>query len=404
MKIKIICLILSAVTALSCFSVMAFAYEKNGLQKLDGYWYYYKNDAVDYSFKGLAKNDYGWWYVQDGKIDYNYVGLAKNEYGWFYVKNGRIDYGFSGLAKNQYGWFYVKNGKIDYTFTGMAKNDYGWWYVNKGKLNKEYEGLAKNEYGWWYLDGSIDYKFEGLAKNDYGWWYIRNGRIDFSYNGKAKNDYGWWNVKNGKLTNSVAKWNYSYALDTPNLAESDSWNLLLVNRDYMLPDGFANNISLSYVCGSGERLDSRAAPFYEKMYNAAAKEGIYLTPCSGYRTYDRQKTNFENRIARYQSQGYSKKNAALETSKVILPPGTSEHNAGLAMDIVCVEDWFETTAAFRWLCNNAQDYGFILRYPKDKQDITEIIYEPWHWRYVGVDTAKAMKKSGQCLEEYLNID
>ena len=71
------------------------------------------------------------------------------------------------------------------------------------------------------------------------------------------------------------------------------------------------------------------------------------------------------------------------------------------MDIICVQDSFEYSPQYKWLCAHAQDYGFILRYPKDKQSITKIVFEPWHWRYVGVDAAKAMKNSGQCLEEYL---
>ena len=80
-----------------------------------------------------------------------------------------------------------------------------------------------------------------------------------------------------------------------------------------------------------------------------------------------------------------------------------QHNAGLAMDICSLEQNFEDTKEFEWLCENAADYGFILRYPEDKQDITKIIYEPWHWRYVGVEAAKEMKASGECLEEYLGV-
>ena len=86
-----------------------------------------------------------------------------------------------------------------------------------------------------------------------------------------------------------------------------------------------------------------------------------------------------------------------------MPPGSSEHNLGYAMDIVCVEEWFENTEEFRWLTENAADYGFIMRYPKDKQDITKVIYEPWHWRYVGVEAAKEMKEKNLTLEEYLGV-
>ncbi|MBR5441756.1 MAG: M15 family metallopeptidase, partial [Clostridia bacterium] len=96
-------------------------------------------------------------------------------------------------------------------------------------------------------------------------------------------------------------------------------------------------------------------------------------------------------------------NAVEKAATIVMPPGSSEHNLGYAMDIVCVEEWFETTKEFKWLQQNAADYGFIQRYPKDKQHITKVIYEPWHWRYVGVPAAKAMKESGLVLEEYLGV-
>lgn len=398
------------VSLLVCFAIVfcvmcpaISAADNNGLEKVDGEWVYLKDGQVDDSYTGMAKNGYGWWYVTDGKLDMSYTGMSKNQYGWWYITDGKLNVSYTGLAKNQYGWWYFKDGKIDYTYTGMAKNQYGWWYVKNGKLDKTYRGLAKNDYGWWYLNGSIDYKFKGLVKNDYGWWYVQNGRIDFSYKGKGKNDYGWWNVNNGKVTTSIAKWNYSYAIDTPNLADTSvEWNLLLLNRDYILPDNYIDSVKLvPAISGSSERLDARAAVYYQKMYNAAAKEKIYLTPCSGYRSYSLQKRNFENSISNYQYQGYSKRGACLEAAKSILPPGTSEHNAGLAMDIVSVLDSFEQSPQYAWLMKNAQNYGFILRYPKSKQNITKIVFEPWHWRYVGVDAAKAMKSSGQCLEEYL---
>ncbi|MBQ7860248.1 MAG: M15 family metallopeptidase, partial [Faecalibacterium sp.] len=99
--------------------------------------------------------------------------------------------------------------------------------------------------------------------------------------------------------------------------------------------------------------------------------------------------------------------AATEKAKtVVTPPGCSEHNCGLAADINSpeyypLEEPFKNTKAYAWLCAHAEEYGFILRYPKDKEDITGIIYEPWHWRYVGVENAKAINASGLCLEEYV---
>lgn len=175
--------------------------------------------------------------------------------------------------------------------------------------------------------------------------------------------------------------------------------MTLVNTKYRIPDDY--DPELVYVCGSDDRLEKTVAEAYEKMYNAAAEEGIYLTPCSGYRSYDLQKRNYNNLTAAYENQGYTHREALIEAAKEIMPPGSSEHNLGFAMDILCIEEWFEDTKQFKWLSENAQDYGFIMRYAKDKQDITGVIYEPWHWRYVGVEEAKKIKASGLCLEEYL---
>ena len=192
-------------------------------------------------------------------------------------------------------------------------------------------------------------------------------------------------------------------IDNPTIITIDEerWHLTLVNSSYRIPDSYEPD--LVYVCGSGERLDRKVAEHYEEMYNAAKKDGIDLAPCSGYRSYELQERNYNNKVSFYESQGYSNKDAKVKAATIIMPPGSSEHNLGYAMDIVCVDEWFEDTAEFKWLTENAADYGFIMRYPKDKQDITKVIYEPWHWRYVGVDLAKELKDSGLVLEEYMGV-
>lgn len=98
----------------------------------------------------------------------------------------------------------------------------------------------------------------------------------------------------------------------------------------------------------------------------------------------------------------SKKEAEEMTLKIINKPGTSEHNLGLAVDFNYVNLDFENTKGFRWLKNNAENYGFILRYKKEKEDITKVEYEPWHWRYVGKEHAILMNRLDMCLEEYID--
>ena len=152
-------------------------------------------------------------------------------------------------------------------------------------------------------------------------------------------------------------------------------------------------------------MDSRAAAAYENMYDAAAADGIYLTPCSGYRSYSTQKRLYNEFYNEYLNQGYSEQEAHNLTSKRRNPAGSSEHNIGICMDIICASSSanFQNTKAYAWLQNNAHNYGFILRYPEDKVDITGVKFEPWHWRYVGVENAASIKNSGKCLEEYLGL-
>lgn len=182
----------------------------------------------------------------------------------------------------------------------------------------------------------------------------------------------------------------------------DNWNLTVVN--------FYNEYDSTYepklkkVCadyGYNIYMDERAADSYTKMYEAALKDGIKLVPLSGYRSYATQEKNYKNRIKLWQSRGYSYSESVKKTAEVILPPGTSEHNLGLAMDICCLDYDFDESKEYEWLDEHAQDYGFILRYTEENKSKTGVVAEPWHWRYVGVEHAKAIKSSGLCLEDYV---
>ena len=178
-----------------------------------------------------------------------------------------------------------------------------------------------------------------------------------------------------------------------------SWNLVLVNKTRELPADYS--VKLDYI-PDGYRMDYRAAVYYNKMYEAAAKEGIYLAPVSAYRSNELQSQIFEETVDEYiYGYGFTRLEAEKKTSTEVLYPGTSEHNLGFAVDIGCCYGYFEDSAEYRWLVNNAHKYGFIERYKKEKQSITGIIPEPWHWRFVGTEYASKIKNSGLCLEEYL---
>lgn len=185
-----------------------------------------------------------------------------------------------------------------------------------------------------------------------------------------------------------------------NLTEED-WNLTLVNKQRELPQGFAPETT--QILQYGYVLDYRVTPHYEAMYQAAKRDGCTLTPYSTYRSYDYQNMLFRNFQNQLRASGYSADRAAQITADQILYPGTSEHQLGFAADIRGTGQWFAQTKEYRWLKQHAHEYGFIERYTAEKQPITGIIPEPWHWRYVGTPWAEEIKNSGLCLEEFLAL-
>lgn len=192
-----------------------------------------------------------------------------------------------------------------------------------------------------------------------------------------------------------------YSLN-PKIAKisNNGWNLILLNKNNLLPDNYTLN--LAEIAGSQIKMDIDAASFYNKMYIDALNEGVTLTPVSGYRTISFQRKLFENKLAEIMAENsLEEKEAALEAVKSVNIPATSEHNAGLAVDIILRDLSFAQTKEYKWLCQNAHKYGFVLRYPEGKENITGVEFKPYHWRFVGINAANEMKKSGQCLEEYL---
>lgn len=186
------------------------------------------------------------------------------------------------------------------------------------------------------------------------------------------------------------------------ITDAEKWNLAIINTKYPLPDSYAPTLS-NAINGSNIQLDSRVSEHYAEMYAAAKLSGCVLTPYSGYHTYALQENTFNRKVNYYVNKGMSAEEANQKASAQVLPAGCSEHNAGLAMDIVSASSDFINTKEYKWLCENAHNYGFILRYPEDKTAITGMNFEPWHWRYVGTQAAKEMKEKNQCLEEYLGL-
>lgn len=192
--------------------------------------------------------------------------------------------------------------------------------------------------------------------------------------------------------------------DTQHLTQvSSDWNLILVNPWNEAPDGY--EISLTNL-PNGHSIDSRCYPALMEMMNACRSAGLHPLICSSYRSQEKQESLFQERIDELRAQGYSKKEARIKAATSVARPGTSEHQIGLAVDIVdqshqTLDAMQEYTPVQQWLMENSWKYGFILRYPNDKSRLTGIIYEPWHYRYVGPEAAQEIYEQGICLEEYL---
>ena len=185
--------------------------------------------------------------------------------------------------------------------------------------------------------------------------------------------------------------------------EKEEYYLLLANAENPLPQDWS--IQTEEV-QNGYEMDKRAAPAMREMIQAAKEDGVELMLCSAYRSVEKQQQLFDRSQQAYMAQGMSEEEAYAKTATETAIPGTSEHQTGLAADIVTptyqmLDAGFADTPAGQWLSEHAAEYGFVLRYPQDKQEVTGIIYESWHYRFVGKTHAKLMKESGLCLDEYL---
>lgn len=182
------------------------------------------------------------------------------------------------------------------------------------------------------------------------------------------------------------------------------WELLLVNKNHKIPEGYS--VELEEV-EKTHKVDKRITESLKQMLSDARKEGLSPIICSSYRTNAKQQKLYNNKVTQYKKWGYSSEEAKELASYWVAIPGTGEHETGLAVDIVSKEyqildEKQEQTDVQKWLIENSYKYGFILRYPTNKKDITMINYEPWHYRYVGIDNATYMKEQDMCLEEYID--
>ena len=202
----------------------------------------------------------------------------------------------------------------------------------------------------------------------------------------------------------------SYPATGPNGLDANYEQLLLVNAQNPLPENYDYEGNLTemptkYINGMLKQIDKNVWPYMQAMIDAQRaaetnpKNWLYVR--SPYRSYATQKMLFTQETNKWLKTGLSSEEAEAKAATVVTRPGTSEHNTGFSADFNIAEDSFESTPMFTWMQEHAADYGFVLRFPKDKQEITGITYESWHYRFVGINNAKEMNRLNMCLEEYV---
>ena len=213
--------------------------------------------------------------------------------------------------------------------------------------------------------------------------------------------FSWSAAENGAQQSTLTAAQAQALLDDP--------RMILVNRTHRITEDYPVETK---ECGSAtainKTLQTEAAEAFLSMQAAAAKDGVDVRMQSGYRSVSYQKKLYDNKTQYYRDKGLSEAAAREKAAAIVNPPGCSEHNCGLAADLnspehTTLDTGFADTAAFRWLCENAEQYGFILRYPKEAESVTGITYEPWHWRYVGAENAALLNRSGLCLEDAVAV-
>ena len=259
-------------------------------------------------------------------------------------------------------------------------------YYSKNKKSKIENIISIVNSGYDLLDYPASDLLAALVKEKY---YINKNAARYL-------DYGnTYRVSTKKIVSIVnAKADLDYYTDV-SVSNIDDGNLILVNKFYRLPDGYEPDdlVSLSskYSQGVNDKMRKEAADAFMKMVDAALLDNIILKNASAYRSFDYQVSLYD---------GYTKRDGVEKADIYSARPGYSEHQTGLCTDINTIDASFHGTSESDWLLENAYKYGFIIRFPKNKEKITGYKYEPWHYRYVGEKAAKIMYKNGLTLEEY----
>lgn len=298
------------------------------------------------------------------------------------------------------GWLTLEDGSYYLDETGCAVSGQvtidgnGYFFDHEGRM---VIGIViLDEVGYLYCKNGVMAPAGWTEYNEATYYIVENGQV---YTGWLQlGDYSYYLKSDGTMAVGRTAVGDEIFYFTP-----DGIHITLVNPWHTLEDDYT--VELAKV--RGFQVDIRCAEALEQMLTDCEKAGNQPRICSAYRTYDKQETLFTNKVSRLMAQGHSKEEATKLAATEVAVPGTSEHQLGLAVDIVDASNWHldetqASTPSQLWLMEHCWEYGFILRYPNEKSVITGIIYEPWHYRYVGVEISMKLKNSGMCLEEYLD--
>ena len=294
-------------------------------------------------------------------------------------------YYFESTGIMHTGWLDMSGDRYYFSSGGLMQ--FGWITVEGNRYYLNRDGIMQT--GWLDLDGKRYY-----LKDD--------GSIHVGWLSLNGNDY--YLKPNGVMAKGMVEIN-----GTKNYFTSTGAYILLVNGWNPMEEGYEPDTVVLSKYADPEKTIKVARNCYDdlvKMLADCASQSQKPMVVSGYRTVSYQKGLFENRIKRFQNEGYSRAEAERLAAQVVAVPGTSEHHLGLAVDIAdakwpYLEEEQEDMPAQKWLMANSWKYGFILRYPVGTTQYTGIIYEPWHYRYVGKELAKELHDLGITLEEYM---
>ena len=317
------------------------------------------------------------WVEQDGKR-------------YYYDENGQI----------VTGWIHLEDGSYYLDTTGAALT--GWQDVDD--LHRYFGETGALWSGWLEQDGKKMYLTEDGTITT-GWTDIGEDRYLFTEDGNITT--GWYEQEGDRYffraDGTMGRGRVYVDELEPHYFLENGKEILLVNPWNAIPDDYEVEI-VTYT--GRHKVAVEIYDALKQMLNDCKAAGYTAIVCSAYRTHEYQTQLYENQVKKQMDKGLSRAEAEIVAATISAFPGTSEHQLGLAVDLVDINyqllnEEQENTPAQKWLMENSWRYGFILRYPNDKTEVTGIIYEPWHYRYVGVELATELYNSGLCLEEYL---